>query len=328
MLEGVDQDGRPYASNPRSGRAGPLLVIARYQRGQCDGVAVRKTYTIIPDPPPPMDWRAYEKCVKQAWAKLLAGEPTEAEVQDFFERHPSMVPGAFDLIGGTSGHGPMPPAVISQPPLPAFTRRVPDFMWIAKDSLSIYPVLIEIEAPRKIWFTKSGQPTSDLTQAINQLSEWKSYFSDPHNQSSFIKYYGLEGGMFQKPLKPRYVLIYGRRREFDTMPQAASKRAAMEAPDQVLMTYDRLAPDLNSFDFFSVKLKKDSKFHTLFVPPSATLGPMLADGRAKLQGKVEAVARSPYLTASRRKFLESRIEYWDDWVSAGSPNFFNLADEE
>lgn len=53
------------------------------------------------------------------------------------------------------------------------TTRIPDFLWIATDSCNIYPIFVEIERPSKNWFTVSGQPTADFTQAQTQLAEWK-----------------------------------------------------------------------------------------------------------------------------------------------------------
>lgn len=43
-------------------------------------------------------------------------------------------------------------AVISKPKLPGLSDRQPDFMWIATDSVALYPILIEIETPQKKWF--------------------------------------------------------------------------------------------------------------------------------------------------------------------------------
>jgi hypothetical protein len=37
---------------------------------------------------------------------------------------------------------PFPMAVISKPKLPGLSDRQPDFMWIATNSVSLYPILI------------------------------------------------------------------------------------------------------------------------------------------------------------------------------------------
>src|ERR1017187_2614000 len=51
------------------------------------------------------------------------------------------VPGAFGLL---QGPGPLNYALISQPELKGVGEKRPDFLWIAFDSATIYPVLIEI----------------------------------------------------------------------------------------------------------------------------------------------------------------------------------------
>jgi hypothetical protein len=67
--------------------------------------------------------------------------------------------------------------------------KVPDFMWIAADSGTIYPILIEIESPRKRWFTNQGKPNFEFTQAHTQLATWKSWFDSPTNRQLFLEYY-------------------------------------------------------------------------------------------------------------------------------------------
>jgi hypothetical protein len=87
------------------------------------------------------------------WRQLIDSDESTDErlVQSFLERHPSLLPGSHS-VDGSSGHWPFPFAVISQPKLPGLSTRIPDFMWIASDSASVYPILIEIETPHKRWF--------------------------------------------------------------------------------------------------------------------------------------------------------------------------------
>ena len=61
--------------------------------------------------------------------------------------------------------------MISKPPLLSWGGKIPDFMWIPFDSVTLAPVMIEIEAPIKSWFTEAAQQTHEITQALNQLAE-------------------------------------------------------------------------------------------------------------------------------------------------------------
>ena len=57
-------------------------------------------------------------------------------------------------------------AVISKPKLPGLSDREPDFMWVACDSGSVYPILIELETPHKQWFYgERVEIHSDFTHA-------------------------------------------------------------------------------------------------------------------------------------------------------------------
>src|SRR4051812_28331672 len=106
-----------------------------------------QTYTLAPPPEPPMTWEAYEALIMREYEALLAVDADEPSTQDFFERHPCMLPGAHGPLNYPSGHGPFPGGVITQPVLPSFRYRVPDFMWLARNSDTETPVLIEIERP-------------------------------------------------------------------------------------------------------------------------------------------------------------------------------------
>jgi hypothetical protein len=118
-------------------------------------------------PPELVPWEAYEQQVASAWRKLLASPEAaiEANLHHFLERHPCMLPG-FRSMTGHSGHYPYPGAVITEPKLPGLSTRRPDFCWIATDSVTITPVLIEIEAPQKRWFVQDG-PAAESSTVIS-----------------------------------------------------------------------------------------------------------------------------------------------------------------
>ena len=67
-----------------------------------------RTYAIEAPPASAMVWEDYERLILAQWTDILASSPapTEADVHRFFEQHPSIVPGAFNIIGSSSGHYP------------------------------------------------------------------------------------------------------------------------------------------------------------------------------------------------------------------------------
>jgi hypothetical protein len=99
-----------------------------------------------------MSWDDYERRVIEEWQALLNSEAgcEERNIHQFLAKHPSMIP----WVSRT----PFPTALISQPPLVGIGQKIPDFLWIAKDSLNLRPVFIEIESPCKKWFTRADVP--------------------------------------------------------------------------------------------------------------------------------------------------------------------------
>lgn len=285
---------------------------------------LQKTYQIV-DGPPPMAWDTYDVLVRQAWKALLdSGCSEERAYQEFLERHPCMVPGPFGLIG-TSGHSPYPSAVITQPVLPDFTRRIPDFMWIARDSETIYPVLIEIESPSKPWFTREDKQHAKLTQARDQITEWKAWFQNPLNVARLRDYYTLD--FRGENIRPLYLLIYGRRSESNKTVERVRRRSNLSRDDEFLMTYDRLVPQVGAREFYTVRLDR-SGYQALYVPPTARIGPLFAHERSNIRDKDIAVLNSPYFSDERRAFYISRLPYWDDWAANGKRGIIYTGDGE
>ena len=117
--------------------------------------------------------------------------------------------------GGLSGHYPHMDTLISQPEIGIAVKRKPDFLWLAQDSVDFTPVFIEIERPNKSMFTKEKIPNKDFNQALNQLDEWRGILNGGVNIQAFYQNFSIPLSMQQKNFKPRFVLIYGRRNEYE-----------------------------------------------------------------------------------------------------------------
>jgi hypothetical protein len=280
------------------------------------------SYELVTNGPAAMHWGDYEAVITRDWQALLSSGACgdERVFQTFLERHPCLVPGPFGLFG-TSGHAPYPAAVISQPVLPDFTRKTPDFMWIAKSSSAICPVLIEIEAPSKRWFTKEGRPRAELTQALDQLTEWKTWFAEPLNAAQFCKYYRIFDDF-----RP-YILIYGRESEPNSSRNRIQKRVHLSRPDEFLMTFDRLRPEPKASDFLCARIDAEG-YRAITVPPTIHLGPVLANDPAQIRGKKKATHASPHLSDERRAFLVQRFDYWDRWSRERRGRIIRVTDTE
>lgn len=254
---------------------------------------------------------AYDKAVEAEWTTFLneANPRDEALFQHFLERHPTLLPGPYGTPWGRY-HGPIHDAVFSQPELPGFRAKRPDFLLFEQDSATVYAVLIEIEAPAKPWCTRAGGPSSALTKAIDQIRDWKAWFSDPVNVLAFRKLYNLDEDIDDRRLVQHYVLIYGRREEANRIQTFAGKRHDLAAADEFFMTYDRLEP--NGGADLTVRLDRsgpDTKLRVISVVPTITLNRDGAIWFSTLEGSEEAIRSCAMISDTRKEFLLERLHF-------------------
>ena len=249
----------------------------------------------------------YERFLVERWQTLLASEDSRDEslLQGFLERHPSLLPGSHSM-DGDSGHSPFPVAVIAKPKLPGLSDREPDFMWLASDSSSLYPVLIEIETPSKAWFYGDrAEIHSEFTHAYGQLAEWRAWFGRGHNRTAFLEYYDIPPMLARLQLAPRYVLVHGRRENFETIPRRREKQAELARPDERLMSFDRLTPAKNSV-LYSTTRKRQDGYQVISVPPSLTLFNTGSEYQL-VSGWTSALDDCPDMAVCRRDYLKEQL---------------------
>jgi len=281
-----------------------------------NGSGVSHNYELHPNPPSGMAWDEYEQRVVAEWTSLLASEEgcDERRVHEFLVRHPSMIPGAHSMTG-PSGHSPFPLAVLSESPLVGVGMKVPDFIWLASDSANFTPVFIEIESPRKRWFTKDEVPAHHLTQAMNQLAQWQTWLNLPENAAVFYQSFEIPEYLRRhRTLRPEFVLIYGRRKEFEDRPQLTRLRAQFERHGQVVMTFDRLRPAKDCSQYISAT-KRNGAYCALAVPATMEIGPSMADDFARITAIPEAIQKNDWMSEDRRRFLVERLPYWNTWAA-------------
>ena len=288
----------------------------------------KKKYEIIQDAPAPISWDTYAQESYREYHDLLQTRGNEESVfQDFFERHPSFVPGAFELFG-TSGHYPHTQSLIAEPQLNGglFTR-IPDFIWLAQDSLFFTPVLIEIEKPNKKTFTTNGVQSAEFTQALGQIAEWKAILSEPENVLQFYRCFNIPDWIRKKTFAPQYGLIFGRRSEFEADPLLLKKRAQLVPDDVKLISFDRLSPDPKGSDLLCATLSK-GKYTVKTVPPTYRYSPATADNFSVVSGFDTAIRHMEMTTSERKEFLVSRYAYWKEYGEADHKGILCPADRE
>ncbi|MFE9782243.1 Shedu anti-phage system protein SduA domain-containing protein [Streptomyces sp. NPDC005775] len=268
-----------------------------------------------PTRPRATDWKTYTTWLAHEWGKLLSSNCSEVDAQRFLEAHPCLLPGAADDVGA-GHHGPVLWSVISLPELQGLgRRRIPDFMWVRRDTANVRPICIEIESPSKPWFSPGTQtPTAKLTEALDQLVEWKVWFSQPDNQSVFLKTYAPEFN--RRVLEPQYVLIYGRDAEFrsGTSPHPdhdymRSKRDHMRRSNESFYTFDMLKPAQDAEGYVTLT-RKDNSWILKGLPPTFTTHPVMSDLFRAVSNPESALQTVPLISDERRAYVASRWRHW------------------
>jgi len=250
----------------------------------------------------------YNDLLMRQWRLLLDSPASKDErlLHQFLERHPTLLPGS-NSVDGDSGHTAFPLAVITKPKLPGLSDRHPDFMWLANDSGSLYPVLIEIETPHKQWFYGDrAEIHSEFTHAQGQLAEWRAWFDEGHNRTMFLDMFQVPRDLRELRFSPRFVLIHGRRANYARSRLRRAKRAQLARENERLMSFDRLTPAKWGVLYSCVRKTVDG-YQVVAVPPALSImnhGEDYVDA----SGWDEAIDNCPDMPASRRDFLKDELQ--------------------
>lgn len=255
-----------------------------------------------------LPWSQYAERLQDEFHALLDDSVDERRMQRFLERHPPLVPGAFPEF---AGHGAFLDAMVAQPPLQGLGKRIPDFMWIARHSGAVIPVLIEIESPSKKWIAGTDPPraSAELTQALAQLREWREWMSRPTNQQTFLDTYRIPEEWRARRLEPIYMLIYGRA---DENREVIGKLRTDDRDH--LLAYDHLEPRPNQDDYITVRNDGAGGYTALHMPACARLSPTYDDWWRMIAGRRDMVHRNDWISDDGQAYLLDRIDDWDRWA--------------
>ena len=280
-----------------------------------DKVFGKPPYEYRDDGPQPMAWESYSKLVSERFQALLDDEShPESVYQKFIEEHICLTPCVeFPLLQG--GRGPLAECVVTQPSLLELKEKIPDFLYFTGNSGDIKSFLIEIERPRKRWFTQRGDPTAEFTQARNQLNRWRTWFQDAGHLIWFEKRYEVRNSpLYDRTHTQHYVLAIGKRshivsNEFNKL------RSGVQSADVTCMTLDRLEPRHEFKNSPTIKLDssgQDTLFRVLHIPPTFRIGPHNFPRLQPLVGMDDAIASNELISEGRKAFLLERLQYWND----------------
>lgn len=270
---------------------------------------VGKQYEVMENAPKEIGWSHYYAQTMEEYDNLLRNEGDSEKIfQDFFERNPAFLPGALELFGH-SGHYPYMHTLVSQPEIGGCFTRIPDFVWLSQDSLNFCPVFIEIEKPNKKTFNQQGVASADFTQALGQIKQWRSILNNPINVQLFYDYFDIPLYMRKKQFKPQYLLIYGRRGEYENNERLTAMRSELEEVNVALMSYERLKPLADYSQFTTCKVK-DKEYRVIHIPPTYRYRADCADVLYSYKNFYESIVAMERVTEERKHFLQERYEYW------------------
>jgi hypothetical protein len=187
-------------------------------------------------------------------------------------------------------------------------------MWVRRDTAAIRPICIEIESPGKSWFNKDRTPTAELTQAIDQITEWKIWFDSPENQLIFGKRYAPQ--FPSRPIVPQFVLVFGRNSEFTeghskhaNPSYMRRKRDHMPRKDEHFFTYDQLKAEREAEDYATIT-NRAYEWTLNFIPPTFCTGSHITELSRVTGDPSEAISKTDLLRDERKAYLAERWKYW------------------
>jgi hypothetical protein len=201
-------------------------------------------------------------------------------------------------------------------------------MWITKVSGLVTPVIVEIEAPGRLWFRSDGNLRAELTQSIGQVAAWREWFESEAHRSLFYQNYGISDWIRDyHQVDPVYCLIYGRRREWEGNPGLSRRRESLRPGWLKWMSFDRLRPLFDARNHVSARMVR-GKLQAIAVPPTLQLGPAIILDLRDIDGLEVAIAANRLMSRERRDFLLERLPYWLDWANAEEKGSYNYGDSE
>ena len=179
---------------------------------------------------------------KNEYLTLLDGTPKEQKLQSFLENHTRFIPREF-----VQNHGIHLSLVLRKLAFGADYKT--DFFYFSKSSDDWNAVFIELEKPSSRFFRRgSSRFHSDFTQALEQINQWKAWFRSDQNKGTFLSMVSaihVPAHMASNPTFNKYVLVFGRRSEYEGNKERRQLIGAQETDDFKIITFDSLAESLS-----------------------------------------------------------------------------------
>ncbi len=197
---------------------------------------------------------------KDIFLSLLDTYTSEQDLQDFLEKNTEFIPREF-----VQNHGIHNRLVFRK--LRLAENYTTDFFYLAKSSDDWNCVLIELEKPKSRFFKDgSNDLHPDFLSGLDQIDRWRAWFSNNDNKDYFTKQAlsFIRQPLFKNPCFIKYVLVTGRRGEYQDSDLRKSLVQAKERDDFKIITFDSLyeAFEQHSPLYLCVKKNEYFEIHT------------------------------------------------------------------
>ncbi|MFT2788567.1 Shedu immune nuclease family protein [Serratia sp. T13T92] len=198
---------------------------------------------------------------KNEYLQLLNQNDLEQVYQSYLENNTMFIPREFE-----QNHGIHFCTVFRK--LPLSSDYKPDFVYLAKSSDNWNVVLVEIEKPSSKYF-KNNSTTfhADFNMALQQMNTWRAWIDDESNRNH-LKNNILQGfiepaHMARNPFNFKYVLVHGRRSEYENNVQKTSLIRSQQRDDFSIISFDSLAENIERKYPLYIAVKKNTHFELI-----------------------------------------------------------------
>ncbi len=196
----------------------------------------------------------------EAYKQLLETYTSEQDLQGFLESITEFIPREFE-----QNHGIHNRLVFRK--LKLAENYTTDFFYLSKSSADWNCVLIELEKPNSKYFRDNTNDLHpDFLSGLDQIDRWRAWFSTSANKEYFTNQSlsFIRQPLFKNPCFIKYVLVTGRRSEFEGSDLRKSLITAKEREDFKIMSFDSLleAVDLHYPLYLCVKKNEHFEIHS------------------------------------------------------------------
>lgn len=199
--------------------------------------------------------RTAAAALKKEFLELLDKKEVEQVYQEFLEKNTSLIPREF-----IQNHGLHFDLVLRK--ISLANDYTPDFFYMSKSSADWNLVFVELEKPQSRYFKNDKNDLHpDFIAGLDQIARWRAWFDSPANRSGFIDStihpIRVPESMRSNPSFIKYVLVHGRRSEFEGNEIRRGLIRARETDDFKILSYDSLAESLHTKDFLYLGVRKN-----------------------------------------------------------------------